>query len=212
MEEQAQTLLATLRKSSVPIESKLTAFNNLKSSIKHLRVPEPSQAAIFECIKLAISSQTSPTLVATGFGTLGHLIKRLSLQEQTVIIASQANKLLPILLERLGDARESHRNAASQTFSDLWPYSPADVEKSIREGAIAGHNARAKEMGMLWVVKVSSSFHEPAQRRLMLSFSQMNQDQGLQFRTFVPFLVACLEDPDGTVRETAKSVIVELFR
>jgi CLIP-associating protein 1/2 len=59
MEEQAQTLLATLRKSSVPVETKLAAFNNLKSSIKHLRVPEGSQAAIFECIKLAIGAQTS---------------------------------------------------------------------------------------------------------------------------------------------------------
>lgn len=155
MEEQAQTLLATLRKSSVPIETKLASFNNLKSSIKHLRVPEAAHATIFECIKLAISSQTSPTLVSTGFSTLGHLIKRLSLQEQTAIISAQANKLLPILLDRLGDARESHRNAASQTLSELWPYCPADTEKTIRDGAIAGHNARAKEMGMLWVVKVS---------------------------------------------------------
>src|SRR2546430_4156531 len=60
MEEQAQTLLVTLRKSSVPVETKLAAFNNLKSSIKHLRVPEASQAAIFECIKVAIGAQTSP--------------------------------------------------------------------------------------------------------------------------------------------------------
>jgi CLIP-associating protein 1/2 len=156
MEEQAQTLLATLRKSSVPIETKLATFNNLKSSIKHLRVPEGSQATIFECIKLAVSAQTSPTLVSTGFSTLGHLIKRLSLQEQTSIIASQTNKLLPILLDRLGDPRESHRNAASQTLSDLWPYCHAEVEKTVREGAIAGHNARAKDMGMLWVVKVRS--------------------------------------------------------
>lgn len=163
MEEQAQTLLAALRKSSVPIETKLTSFNNLKSSIKHLRVPEAAQAAIFECIKLAISSQTSPTLVSTGFATLGHLIKRLSLQEQTTVITAQAPKLLPTLLDRLGDSRESHRNAASQCLSDVWPACPADVEKTIREGAIAGNNVRAKEMGMLWVVKVSS--HVDAQLR-----------------------------------------------
>lgn len=156
MEEQAQTLLVILRKSAAPIETKLASFNNLKSSIKHLRVPEPAQGNIFECIKLAISSQTSPTLVAAGLATLGHLIKRLSLQDQTAIIAAHASKLLPLLLDRLGDARESHRNAASQSLSDLWPYCPAEVERTIREGAIAGHNVRAKEMGMLWVVKVSS--------------------------------------------------------
>ena len=213
MEEQAQSLLATLRKSSVPIETKLAAFNTLKSSIKHLRVPENSQTAIFECIKLAVSSQTSPTLVSTGFSTLGHLIKRLSLQEQTSIIASQANKLLPILLDRLGDPRESHRNAASQTLSDLWPYSHTEVEKTVREGAIAGHNSRAKEMGMLWVVKVRTHpYQQIIGACLTLPLLQMNRDQGLQFRSFVPHLVACLEDSDGGVRETAKSAVVELFR
>jgi len=40
----------------------------------------------------------------------------------------------------------------------------------------------------------------------------MNRDHGLQFRSFVPYLVACLEDSDGAVRETAKSAVVELFR
>jgi CLIP-associating protein 1/2 len=40
----------------------------------------------------------------------------------------------------------------------------------------------------------------------------MNKTDGLQFRSFVPTFVACLEDPDGGVRETAKSCVVELFR
>jgi CLIP-associating protein 1/2 len=154
MEEQAQALLATLRKSSTSTETKLATFNKVKSDIKHLRVPEASQATIFECIKLGISSQTSPTLVSTGFSTLGHLIKRLNLQDQTTIIAGQTSKLLPILLDRLGDARESHRNAALQTLTDLWAYNHEAVEKTIKEGALSGNNARAKEMAMLWIVTV----------------------------------------------------------
>jgi CLIP-associating protein 1/2 len=154
MEEQTQNLLATLKKASVTVDAKLAAFNNLKSNIKHQRVPESGQVAIFECIKLAISAQTSPTLVSTGFSTLGHLIKRLSLQEQTAIISAQAPKILPILQERLGDARESLRNAASSTLCDLWPYAKADVERVVRDGALMGHNARAKEMAMMWVVRV----------------------------------------------------------
>jgi CLIP-associating protein 1/2 len=40
----------------------------------------------------------------------------------------------------------------------------------------------------------------------------MNKSDGLQFKSFVPQLVACLEDADGMVRETAKSCVVELFR
>jgi CLIP-associating protein 1/2 len=154
MEEQAQNLIATLKRTSVATDAKIAAFNSLKSNIKHLRVPEAAQPTVFECIKLAISSQASPTLVSTGFSTLGHLIKRLVLQEQTNVIAAQAKRLLPILLDRLGDARESHRNAASQCIADIWPYSHVEAEQTIREGALSGHNARTKEMGMLWVVSV----------------------------------------------------------
>lgn len=40
----------------------------------------------------------------------------------------------------------------------------------------------------------------------------MNKTEGLPFRTFVPLLVANLEDADPMVRETAKTAVVELFR
>ena len=158
MEEQAATLLAALKKPSAAVDTKLQLFNNLKSNIKHLRVPESAQAPIFECIKLAITATTSAALVSTGFSTLGHLIKRLVLQNQTGILTHQSHKLLPILLDRLGDARESHRNAASQILSDIWPFDHAEVETLIREQAIKGTNPRAKEMAMQWVVKVSDCY------------------------------------------------------
>ncbi|KAK7705428.1 suppressor of tub2 mutation [Botryosphaeria dothidea] len=193
MEDQAESLLATLKKSSAPIDQKLTQFNSLKSSIKHLRVPQECTTTIFECVRLAIAAQTSSTLVSTGFSTLGHLVKRLHLQSQTQITAQQSNQLLPVLLDRLGDARENHRNAASQALSDIWPYNHAGVESIVREGALGGTNSRAKEVAMQWVVKMHAS-------------------DNLPFKSFTPYLVANLEDPDGMVRETAKSAVVELFR
>jgi CLIP-associating protein 1/2 len=157
MEEQAAQLLATLRRPSASMDSKLQLFNTLKSGIKHQRVPEAAQPQIFECLKIAIGSQTSSTLVSTGFATLGHLIKRLTLQDQASTIASQATKFYPILLDRLGDARENHRSAASQAFADLWPCNHAAVENTIRDGALAGNSSRAREMAMQWVVKVRTA-------------------------------------------------------
>lgn len=171
----------------------MTQFNSLKSSIKHLRVPQECTPTIFECVRLAIAAQTSSTLVSTGFSTLGHLIKRLHLQSQTQVVAQESNQLLPILLDRLGDARESQRNAASQALSDLWPYNHPGVEGVVREGALGGTNSRAKEVAMQWVVKMHAS-------------------DNLPFKSFVPYLVASLEDSDGMVRETAKSAVVELFK
>lgn len=41
---------------------------------------------------------------------------------------------------------------------------------------------------------------------------QMTKNHGLLFRQYVPSLVACLEDADSAVRDTARLVVVELFR
>src|SRR3569833_2070287 len=40
----------------------------------------------------------------------------------------------------------------------------------------------------------------------------MHQEQGLQFKTYVPVLMELLEDADGMVRDVAKSTVIELFR
>ena len=162
MEKEAQDLLAILRRSSVAVDAKLNAFNNIKSNIKHSRVPDAAQAPIFECIKIAITQQTSSNLASSGFSTLQHIIKRLRLQNQTGVIVKQGLKLCPILLDRLADPRETHRTAASQAFTELWQYSAEEVEKIIRDAAIAGTNVRGKEAGMQWVSKVREVRHSPA--------------------------------------------------
>src|SRR4051794_19533105 len=103
MEEQVASLLAALKKPSTVVDTKLQLFTNLKSGIKHNRVPDSCQAPIFECVRLSISTTTSAALVSTGLSTLSHLIKRLVLQNQTAVITAHCHKLLPILLDRLGD-------------------------------------------------------------------------------------------------------------
>lgn len=40
----------------------------------------------------------------------------------------------------------------------------------------------------------------------------MTRDHGLRFRAHLSKLVACLEDADSGVRETAKSTVIELFQ
>lgn len=40
----------------------------------------------------------------------------------------------------------------------------------------------------------------------------MTRDRGVLFRTYVPSLVACLEDADSGVRETAKTTVIDLFQ
>jgi hypothetical protein len=156
MLEQTNTLLAALKKPSTNVDQRLQLFNNVKSNIKHNRVPEECQAPIFECIRIAISSTTSAALVSTGFSTLSHFLKRLQLQRETTVITTQSSKLCSLLADKLGDARESHRTASLQILVDLHSICPDEVDAVIHS-AMKGANARAKDTSMTWLVKVRCS-------------------------------------------------------
>ena len=175
MDQQAATLLSTLKRPAVNSDSKINALNGLKSDIKHYRVPESAQATIFECLKLAITQQTSSQLVASAFSTLGHLIKRLSIQDASGHAIQQlAPRLFGALQDRLGDPREPIRANASQVLSELYPYLGADVERIVRDEAMTGSNARAKETAMQWVVR-------------------MHGEESMPFKSYVAPMVASLE-------------------
>ena len=192
MDQQATALLAALRRTSASSESKLTLLNILKSDIKHYRVPDNAQATIFDCLKIAIAQQTSSSIIPAAFSTLSHLIKRLKIQDpEGKAIHTYAPRLFATLQERLGDQRDTHRQGASQALADLWPFCPQDIETLIRDDAISGSSVRAKQEGMQWVVT-------------------MHEESSLPFKSFVPVLVVCLEDADGSVREAAKSAVVPL--
>ncbi|KAI9780183.1 MAG: suppressor of tub2 mutation [Candelina submexicana] len=192
MHDQAADVWTAMRNNNTSVDAKINLLTDLKSSIKHREVPEAAVPPIFDIVRVTLSSQHS-SLVGAGFSTLGHLLKRLNLQEQSHIITTQATKTLPYLVDRLGDHKERHRWLSAQCLTDFWLACPQDVEYSVRNTALAGKNPKAKEVSMQWL-------------------TMMSREHGLQFRGFVPRLMDCLEDSDGNVRETAKETVVELFR
>ncbi|KAK2788616.1 suppressor of tub2 mutation [Onygenales sp. PD_12] len=192
MEARAEEVLAALKNHNLSIEAKITHVTKLKSDIKQKNVPDLAISNTFEAFRSAISSQHS-SLSAAGFSGLGHLLKRLYLQEQQLAIASQGRSTYPLLLERLGDHKERIRAQAAQAFSDFWQASPAEVEHDVLEVALVGKNPRAKETSMTWL-------------------ATMTRERGVLFRTYVPRLVTCLEDADSGVRETAKVTVIDLFQ
>ena len=193
MDAQVAALHTVLKKSHAPSEQKVAALSEVKSSIKHSRVSEGLVPTIVECLRLALAQQTSSTLALSAFSTLGHLIKRLKLQDGERIIDQLAPRLLPVTQERLGDLKQPLRSAASHALAELYPFLTADVEHIIREEAIAGTNPRAKEAGIQWVVR-------------------MHKEAAMPFKSYVGSLVARVEDSDGTVRDAARTALVELFR
>jgi CLIP-associating protein 1/2 len=210
MEPKAAELLAVLKNNNLSIDVKVGHLLGIKSEIKQRNVPDAAVPTIFESLRLSIASHHS-ALFAAGFSTLGHFLKRLFIQEQHHIVSSHARHICPVLLERLGDHKERVRAQAAQAFTDLWPAAGLEVEHYVLEVALTGKNPKSKEMSLLWLSNVN-----PFILLLLQPFTnerlQMSKNHGLLFRSYVPSLVACLEDADSVVRDTAKSTTVELFQ
>ncbi|GLI73994.1 suppressor of tub2 mutation [Penicillium ochrochloron] len=192
MEAKAAELLAAFKNPNLSVDAKVAHLTAIKSEIKQKNVPEGAIPTIFDTLRLALTSQHTSVLGA-GFSTLGHFLKRLSIQDQQQWIVGQARNFYPLLMERLGDHKERVRAQAASIFTELWSVASNEVEYYVLETALTGKNPRAKEMSMLWL-------------------SNMTKNHGLLFRQYVPSLVACLEDADSAVRDTARLVVVELFR
>lgn len=189
-DEQVVDLVAIIRSDS-SLDAKVNAVNTVKSGIKQHNVPETSIAQLFEGLRSASSSQHA-ALVNVGFTSLNHLLTRLTRQEPKLLI-KEAARTLPLVVDKLGDQKDKLRSTALQALNTFYSVAPADVERTVRNQALAGKSPRAKEMGMQWLL-------------------QTHQEQGLQFRSYVPLLMDLLEDADGMVRDAAKNTVVELFK
>jgi CLIP-associating protein 1/2 len=153
MDHKAVELLAVLKNNNLSIDAKVTHLLSLKSDIKQKNVPEGAVSTIFECLRLAIASPHF-AILAAGFSTLGHCLKRLYIQDQHDLVSQQARQLYPALLERLGDHKERIRAHAAQAFTELWPAAGPDVEHNVLEVALPGRNPRAKESSLIWLSSV----------------------------------------------------------
>ena len=143
----------------VPTEEKLRHLTALKQAIKHRSCPSRAVPTIFDVIRHAL---TIPHLFDAGFSILGHLNRRLLLQNVPATIHSHTVGLLPVLLERLGDQRDRVRERAMTAVSDY--YSVCDdavieIERFIRDSALTSRNPRAKISAMHWVLKVRALAH-----------------------------------------------------
>ncbi|KAJ4421590.1 suppressor of tub2 mutation [Neurospora sp. IMI 360204] len=189
-DEQVADLLAILR-TDASVDAKANRITIVKASIKQHNVPSSCFAPLFEALHIASTAQ-HPVLVNAGFTTLNHLLARLARQDPK-FLAKEAPHTLPVIVDKLGDQKDKFRQLAIQALATLYKVAPVDVERSVRNIAMVGKNPRAKEMSMHWLL-------------------QTHQEQGLQFRGYVPTLMELLEDADGSVRDVAKTTVIELFK
>ncbi len=165
MEAKAAELLAAFKNPNLSVDAKVAHLTAIKSDIKQKNVPEGAIPTIFETLRLALTSQHY-SVHGAGFSTLGHFLKRLSIQDQQQWIVSQARNFYPVLMERLGDHKERVRAQAASIFTELWSVASEEVEYYVLQTALTGRNPRAKEMSMLWLANVCS-LAAKASRRLL---------------------------------------------
>lgn len=147
----ALSLLALLR-TDAPTDTKVASLTLAKSSIKQHNLPDAAAPPLFESTRLALLS-THTALVNAGFTTLNHLLTRMTRQEPRAI-ARETKATLPLVVERLGDQKEKYRTLAGSCLTAFWRVAGGEVERGVREGALVGKSARAKEAGMGWIVQV----------------------------------------------------------
>ncbi|CCU74302.1 CLIP-associated protein [Blumeria hordei DH14] len=189
-EEQVSNLLAILR-TDATVDNKVNLINQIKSGIKQNNIPEPCIQPIFEATRIAMISQQT-AIVNAGFTTLGHLLSRLSRQEPKYIV-KEAGRMLPLIIEKMGDSKEKYRQLAAQCLTTYWDKAQVDVERIIKNVGLTGKNAKMKESCITWIV-------------------QMHQEHSMPFKNYVSALMILLEDADGMVRDVARNSVITLFQ
>jgi CLIP-associating protein 1/2 len=150
-DKQVADLIAILR-TDASVDAKVHQVTAVKSSIKQHNVPDSCIAPLFEALRTASSSQHA-LLVNAGFTALNHLFTRLVRQDPRYL-RKEAPLTLPLIVEKMGDQKEKFRQVAIQSLITLNEFAPVDVERFVRNTAMAGKNTRAKEASLHWLLQV----------------------------------------------------------
>jgi CLIP-associating protein 1/2 len=152
-EEQVAKLQELLR-SDASTDSKVQHINNIKSGIKQNNVPEACIVPLFEAVRASMASQHA-VIVQPGFSTLNNLLARLSRQDSSKYVVKEAGRTLPLVIEKMGDAKEKYRVLAATCLTTFWKATPMDVERIVKNAGLVGKNSRMKEASMHWLVQVT---------------------------------------------------------
>lgn len=192
-DEQVEALQKVLA-SDASIDAKVAQVTAVKAGIKHHNVPDDCVAPLFEALRLASRNQHA-VLVNAGLTSLNHLLTRLSRQEPKYINKEKA-ATLKLLVEKMGDQKEKFRTLGIQSLITMCKVTDVkdDVEREVRKAMDPKNpKAKAKEASLQWLL-------------------QAHQEIGLPFRSYVSMMMDLLGDADPTVRDTAKTTVIELFR
>ncbi|KAK6525804.1 suppressor of tub2 mutation [Arthrobotrys megalospora] len=192
-EDEANTLL-TLIRSNRDDALKVDHLVQAKQKIKHYGIDPNATENTFAAVRIGMSQASNMTLFQHSLSCLGYLVKRCRANDATLLKRLSID-ILPLLLDKMGDAKDRIREMALSPVVDIWTVAPVETERIIRETGLTSKNARLKESSLEWLARVHALYGGQ-----------------LSIKPYTSLLVRLLEDASDGVREKAKLVVVDLFK
>ncbi|KAK6346718.1 suppressor of tub2 mutation [Orbilia brochopaga] len=192
-EDEASALLTTFR-SNRDDAIKVDLLVQAKQKIKHYGIDPNATETAFTALRIGMSQASNMTLFQHSLSCLGYLIKRCRVNDANLLKRLSVD-LLPLLFDKMGDAKDRIREMALSPVVDIWTVAPVETERFIREIGLTSKNARLKESSLEWLGRVYALYGGQ-----------------LSIKPYTSLLVRLLEDANDSVREKAKNVVVDLFK
>ncbi|KAF3903120.1 hypothetical protein ABW21_db0205064 [Orbilia brochopaga] len=150
-EDEASALLTTFR-SHRDDAVKVDLLIQAKQKIKHYGIEPNATETAFTAVRIGMSQASNMTLFQHSLSCLGYLIKRCRVNDANLLKRLSVD-LLPLLLDKMGDAKDRIREMALAPVVDIWTVAPVETERFIREIGLTSKNSRLKESSLEWLVR-----------------------------------------------------------
>ncbi|KAF3289906.1 suppressor of tub2 mutation [Orbilia oligospora] len=188
-EDEANALL-TLIRSNRDDALKVDQLVQAKQKIKHYGIDADATEPTFSAVRIGMSQASNMTLFQHSLSCLGYLVKRCRANDATLLKRLSID-LLPLLLDKMGDAKERIREMALSPVVDIWTVAPVETERAIRENGLTSKNSRLKESSLEW------SASGPAKADLQKSITEHQVR-----KTIATYVIENISGPDmrGSVK------------
>ncbi|ODQ77962.1 hypothetical protein BABINDRAFT_163013 [Babjeviella inositovora NRRL Y-12698] len=179
--------------STSPHQTKLDRLADFKTHVKRDFVDLRQVPRYFEALSVATDA-SDPQIASVAFLAMCHLVKRVSMQDRTGVLAPCAYLVLPLLLAKLVDLRNSLRVSAKKALEAYWLVCPSEVAQAMRDSGLAHTNTRVRIECLAWLQQL---VEQPRQNTAV-------------FRPFVSAVVVLLGEE--AVREAAVRVLASYVK
>lgn len=151
-----QVYRTVLRQSGLEIIEILTV---LKTHVKKENVAVESAPKYFEALSIAMDSP-DPAIQSLAFSLICHLVKRISIQDRLgSILLQQGFLVLPMLLPKIADPKQTTVLSARRALEAYWLSSPKVVEQQIRDSGLSNRNPLLVNECVVWLNHILTSIN-----------------------------------------------------